>query len=264
MKTLISKFSMITLVVATWALVLTSCSKTGPMGPQGSQGQAGVQGPTGLQGAAGSPGAQGPQGVQGATGATGAQGPQGVPGATGSQGLQGPIGPQGPIGIQGPAGTTGATGATGATGLPGATGPAGNANVTLYTYGTVTFSSQTLLIIPNISKATIDNSIILGYYNPDPEPTDTWYPMPGFGPVGSYFVRNYWYPSGSDYLYAIKLLKPDGSVYASTEQFRAIRLFVVPASNIVAPAMRQQPDLINNLPFNANSYKETAKYFGIK
>ncbi len=264
MKTFILNFSIVSFVII--ALLVTGCTKTGPMGPQGLQGSAGAQGPTGLQGAAGSPGAQGPQGVQGATGATGAQGPQGPAGTngqTGATGPQGPVGPQGPQGIQGPIGIQGPAGTDGAPGATGATGPMGNANVTLYTYGSMVFSSSHLLVMPNISKETIDNSIILAYYSPDPEPIDTWYPMPGFGPVGTYFVRTYWFPLGTGYAYAIKLLNPDGTVYTATEMFRAVRIFVIPASNVI-PASRQQPDLIKNLPFNANNYTEAAKYFGIK
>ncbi|MCK5073766.1 MAG: collagen-like protein, partial [Bacteriovoracaceae bacterium] len=64
----------------------------GPIGPQGLQGPAGVDGAVG---------AIGPQGLQGL------QGPAGVDGAVGA------IGPQGLQGLQGPAGVDGAVGAIG-------------------------------------------------------------------------------------------------------------------------------------------------------
>lgn len=53
------------------ALFFTSCNKTGPVGPQGEQG------PAGLKGEPGQAGAQGPAGVKGDKGETGAQGPAG-------------------------------------------------------------------------------------------------------------------------------------------------------------------------------------------
>jgi hypothetical protein len=88
---------------------------TGPHGPQGPIGLTGNTGPQGPQGLAGPTGPQGPIGLTGATGATGERGPTGLTGATGAQGA---TGPQGPIGL------TGATGATGSTGLPASLLPA--------------------------------------------------------------------------------------------------------------------------------------------
>lgn len=74
------------------ALILASCSKTGPQGPAGPQGTTGAQGP---QGAAGP---QGPAGKDGTNGSNGTQGPQGPAGPQGATGQQGPAGPQGPMG----------------------------------------------------------------------------------------------------------------------------------------------------------------------
>ena len=69
---------------------------TGPQGPQGEQGLQGPQGPQGEQGLQGPQGPQGEQGLQGPQGPQGEQGLQGPQGPQGEQGLQGPQGPQGP------------------------------------------------------------------------------------------------------------------------------------------------------------------------
>ncbi|HWB63160.1 MAG TPA: tail fiber domain-containing protein, partial [Chitinophagales bacterium] len=97
---------------------------TGPQGVQGNQGIQGVTGPQGVQGP------QGNQGVTGPTGADGATGPQGAPGVTGPQGVTGPTGANGNTGAQGITGPTGNTGATGATGNTGVTGATGNTGPT--------------------------------------------------------------------------------------------------------------------------------------
>ena len=95
---------------------------------------------------------------------------------TGCKGEEGPPGPEGAAVPQGPQGIQ---------------GPAGNANVTLYKYGTMTFTGSHQLIIPNVSRATMDNSILLAYYNPSNEAETTWYLMPGFGSQGIYNIRTY-------------------------------------------------------------------------
>lgn len=111
----------------------------GPQGPQGERGLQGLQGvqgergPQGLQGIQGETGPQGEQGVQGppgdpgAKGDTGATGPQGERGPQGPQGIQGIQGPKGDTGAQGPAGSVGATGPQGPAGATGPQGPAGAA-----------------------------------------------------------------------------------------------------------------------------------------
>ena len=97
-------------------------SSSGPQGPQGEPGLDGEEGPQGPQGAQGDPGDIGPQGPQGDPGDTGPQGPQGDPGTDGQDGAQGP---QGETGSQGPAGTDGQDGAQGPQGETGAQGPQG-------------------------------------------------------------------------------------------------------------------------------------------
>jgi Collagen triple helix repeat (20 copies) len=61
---------------------VASLVAAGPQGPQGEPGVDGAQGPQGEPGANGEPGPQGPEGPQGEPGVDGAQGPQGVPGPT--------------------------------------------------------------------------------------------------------------------------------------------------------------------------------------
>ena len=91
---------------------------TGPIGPQGLQGETGATGPIGPQGLQGETGATGPTGP---TGPQGLQGETGATGPTGPQGLQGETGATGPTGPQGLQGETGATGPTGPQGLQGET-----------------------------------------------------------------------------------------------------------------------------------------------
>ena len=102
-----------------------------PVGPQGEQGDRGVQGPIGPQGERGPTGLQGPQGIQGQQGPVGPSGevgPEGPLGKTGPQGPIGPAGPEGPrglTGLQGPSGPTGPIGPQGPIGPEGPRGPQG-------------------------------------------------------------------------------------------------------------------------------------------
>jgi hypothetical protein len=111
----------------------------GPIGPQGPQGEPGLQGPQGPQG---EPGIQGPAGERGPIGVRGLQGEPGIQGPIGEPGLPGPkgekgdrgergprgamsIGEPGMPGVPGPQGTRGQHGPQGATGPVGPQGPAG-------------------------------------------------------------------------------------------------------------------------------------------
>lgn len=116
------------------------------VGPQGPEGQQGLQGPAGAQGPIG------PQGIQGIQGGTGPTGPQGIQGIQGETGLTGPQGissyqvwlNNGNSGtgadflaaIKGEKGDTGATGSTGAKGDKGDTGATGAAGLGLPQGGT--------------------------------------------------------------------------------------------------------------------------------
>jgi Collagen triple helix repeat (20 copies) len=111
----------------------------GPPGPQGIPGPAGPQGDTGVQGIPGPQGETGPTGAQGES-IVGPEGPQGNPGIQGPQGELGPQGPAGSAGPQGPAGDAGPQGNPGiegpagptiypATGIPVSTGDAWDTSI---------------------------------------------------------------------------------------------------------------------------------------
>src|SRR5690606_38034763 len=139
------------------AFTLGSCEKgdTGPIGPQGEQGTQGVKGDKGDKG---SKGDKGDKGDRGATGATGATGPRGA---------------------------TGATGPRGATGAKGDKGDDGNANVVLYEFGSHTFTNVLELDL-SVSRAIVDNSMVVVYYNPSNEVETAWFASPGFGASAKY------------------------------------------------------------------------------
>ena len=106
----------------------------GPVGPIGAQGIPGPMGPPGTSGFDGSTGPAGEPGLQGEPGPSGEPGPTGEPGPAGEPGEQGATGPQGErgeTGAQGAVGPTGPTGATGATGPLGPTGPQGESGIVL-------------------------------------------------------------------------------------------------------------------------------------
>ena len=100
-------------------------SSQGPQGVQGNSGIDGTQGPEGLQGPQGNSGIDGTQGPQGNSGIDGIDGTQGPEGLQGLQGINGTQGLQGPQGIQGPQGLQGLQGAQGLQGLQGITGTQG-------------------------------------------------------------------------------------------------------------------------------------------
>jgi len=168
---------------------------------------------------------------------------------TGCKGEEGPPGPEGAAGPQGPQGIQGPVGATGA---------AGNANVTLYQYGAMTFTGSHQLIIPNVSKATMDNSILLAYYNPSNEAESTWYLMPGFGSQGIYNIRTYWYQNGTNYLFGIRSMTPTGASYTLSLTFRGVRIFLIPASTTINAIY-----VPKEMPFDVKSYQEVVSYYGI-
>ena len=137
----------------------------GATGPQGPQGEQGIQGPQGPQGETGATGPQGPQGETGATGPQGPQGPQGETGATGQQGPQGPQGEQGIQGPQGPQGETGATGQQGPQGPQGEQGPAGFSPMV----STISAGDSTVVVI---TDAEIQHRFVIynGAQGPQGEP----------------------------------------------------------------------------------------------
>ena len=95
------------------------------VGPQGPQGDRGIEGPQGSRGVDGTQGPQGDKGADGLQGPQGDRGEQGPQGERGIDGADGPQGPQGDRGIEGQQGSRGVDGAQGPQGDMGAQGPQG-------------------------------------------------------------------------------------------------------------------------------------------
>jgi hypothetical protein len=167
-------------------------------------------------------------------GKDGAVGPAGNPGDKGATGAQGPGGPTGPAGPQ---------------------GSKGNANVLMYTFGSQTFTGACNYTI-NISKGKIDSSLVLVYYNPEPEAESAWYPVPGLGSGAMYETRFFIYQTSvtpSIYTVNVRLVKLDGSgFYPTPVTFRKLRVIIASASTITTTGLS---------PFNRNYYNSVKQYY---
>lgn len=128
-------------------------------------------------------------------------------GCDGKEGPQGAEGPQGPQGVE---------------------GPAGNANVKMYKFGQMTFTNEKTLLLPNVTKAEMDNSILLAYYNPSNEVESAWYQMPGMGAQGLYSIRTLWFQIANGYNFSMRVNSPSGGTYSNSVNFRAVRIFYYP------------------------------------
>lgn len=141
----------------------------------------------------------------------------------------------------------------------GDTGPAGNANVTVYNFGTQTTITGTFTYIVNVDQATVDNSLILVYYNPSNEAATAWYQVPGLGSVGAYQTRYFIFQtsaSPSQYTTTIRLLTPDGSAtYTTSTTFTKAKIILAPASDIVPMVTSGRLDLSN--------YEAVRAYLGL-
>lgn len=80
-------------------------------------------------------------------------------------------------------------GPIGPAGAAGAQGPAGNANIIQYEFTNQKITNGLLNLQLCISQAVVDKSVILIYYNPIPEASTAWYPVPGLGSGASYQIR---------------------------------------------------------------------------
>ncbi len=124
-------------------------------------------------------------------------------------------------------------------GEDGATGPAGangNANVMVFHYGSRT-SAGSLYYTFAVDQEVMEQSLVLGYYNPEAiGDTTTYYPVPGLGPYANYQTRCYTYISGHDpdqYTYQLLLMNPNGvGSYTTSTVISRLRLIVCPASVI--------------------------------
>ena len=165
-------------------------------------------------------------------------GEDGIDGIDGIDGVDGEQGPQGP---QGPA------------------GEAGNANVILYEFGSQTFTNLLELHL-NISRETVDNSMILVYYNPGTESQTAWFPSPGLGSSGDYMTRTFIYQSNSVaevYTLGIRALTPDGTAaFGSPLTFRKVKVIFAEASTIVTAQMEDELEL--------GDYQQVKAFYGLE
>lgn len=153
-------------------------------------------------------------------------------------------------------------GPAGQDGEDGTDGKDGNANVTLIRFGQQVFTSALNLALPNtITRAKTDSSLILVYYNPSTELESAWYPVPGLGSGASYDTRFLVYEAAGPMVLAIRLTSPDtGLAYPNQVTFRKLRVFLVPASQIIngRPADGSSPAV------DYSDYYSVLNYYGLK
>ena len=159
-------------------------------------------------------------------------------GCDGKEGPQGAEGPQGPQGVE---------------------GPAGNANVKMYKFGQMTFTNEKTLLLPNVTKAEMDNSILLAYYNPSNEVESAWYQMPGMGAQGLYSIRTLWFQIANGYNFSMRVNSPSGGTHSNSVSFRAVRIFIIPASQVINASAKT-----DQLPFDTANYQEVADWLNFK
>ncbi len=159
-------------------------------------------------------------------------GEDGIDGIDGIDGEQGPQGPQGPA------------------------GESGNANVLLYEFGSYTFTDELNLQL-TVSQETVDNSMILVYYNPGNEVPTAWFPSPGLGSNGHYMTRYFIYRLNSEeYRLGIRVLTPDGSLpYGIPLTFRKIKVVFAEASTVLAAQAEGQLEL--------GDYQQVKEFYGL-
>jgi hypothetical protein len=137
-----------------------------------------------------------------------------------------------------------------------------NADVISFNFGQTTFTSVHEFQMPGVSKARIDSSLILVYYNPLGEGSSTWYPCPGLGSGGVYQARwwiNQVFQSPEDYCLYIRLHTLSGDDYSMPVTFRKVKIIMA------------SPSVINNVlagrngrPLNLDNYAEVKAYFGLE
>lgn len=161
---------------------------------------------------------------------------------------KGEMGPEGPNGEQGPKGDKGDAGTDGTVGPQGPKGDVGNANVILYEFGPRTFTNELDLEL-SVSRRTVDNSMILVYYNPAIEDPTSWFASPGYGSSANYQTRYFIYQltqSPSIYRLGLRVLKADGSgAYGAPLSFRKMRIIFAEASSVISARKEKRIDLRN-------------------
>jgi hypothetical protein len=151
---------------------------------------------------------------------------------------------------KGDAGPAGPAGPQGAAGPQGPTGIAGNANVTLYTFGGVDFTTSTQVILQITTTADSTSRSVFHAYLV--RPNGIVYPMPGFGYGGNSDYRTYWSFSSKANVYVSKVAGP-GEEYAN---IRVIRIY---ASNLMTGAkmLEPQPEV------DFRDYYAVCKYYNL-
>ena len=123
----------------------------------------------------------------------------------------------------------GPAGPQGANGINGTNGADGNANVAVYGFTTVTFTSSNYehsFQLP-ITEETVDSSLIMPYYFQ----YGFWYPAGTVGYSGSYSTRYYLSPGTPTSLLLIQVRNTDGSSYSGSDViWDSVRVFVIPAN----------------------------------
>jgi len=146
---------------------------------------------------------------------------------------------EGPAGPKGPAGTNGTDGTD------------GNANVSVYGFSSVTFTSALdyhYFDIP-ITSGMIDSSFFAGYF----DASGGWYEIGQIGPVGAYQSRYWLYDYATYCAYGVRIHNVDGSLYSGADvTWDSVRIFVIPA-NIFRRAEADKVDL--------SDYKQVDCYF---
>jgi hypothetical protein len=133
-------------------------------------------------------------------------------------------------------GKDGATGPAGKNGTNGTDGTDGNANVIVYHFGSRT-STGTIYYPFDITQEIMEQSLVLGYYNPEAiGDTTTYYPIPGLGPWANYMTRCYTYrTSTTQYTYQLSLMTPNGAgSYTTSTVLSRFKLLIVPASLVTS------------------------------
>lgn len=86
------------------------------------------------------------------------------------------------------------------------------------------------------SQAVVDKSVILIYYNPIPEASTAWYPVPGLGSGASYQIRYLVYqasPAPSMYTVSLRAAKPDGTSYNTLIELRKVRIIFAESTQVI-------------------------------
>jgi hypothetical protein len=150
-------------------------------------------------------------------------------------------------------GTPGATGPAGATGVAGPQGPngaTGNANVQQYTFGSRTVTGNTTYVIPSITQAQLNSSIVLAYASSD----GFWFPVPGVGPGSAFLTTSAVNVTGGNMNVQFVQINYNGSSYATSVTWTAFRVIIAPASTVT-------PLSVNGL--DSSDYNAVRKHYNL-